>query len=137
MSKIKDRISELAKALGYTAKEFGMSVGCSHSWASNITKSIGSDILDVIVTKYPSVNLYWLVTGIGEMFIPTAEENKIILTDRDTFYAMVADLRRDNADLRKENAELRSQLLQLTQRNADLLLENVKLRSTVEISPKN
>lgn len=125
---MKSRITALAATLGLSAKEFSKVIGCSPSWAGNITKSIGSEVILSILDHYPNVNLYWLIKGEGEMFIPSENENKIILSDKDAFYTMLSDIRRDNSELRKENAELRQQITKLTDKNAALLAENLQLK---------
>lgn len=65
---MKERILQLIKELGVSGREFSRNIGKSESFARTITGSIGTDVLVEIIRAYPSVNLYWLVTGEGDMF---------------------------------------------------------------------
>ncbi|WP_338424020.1 hypothetical protein [Galbibacter pacificus] len=54
-----------------SARQFDMSIGASNGYTLRMKKnnaSVGSDILERIVEKYPFVNINWVVTGHGTMF---------------------------------------------------------------------
>ncbi|MCB0744335.1 MAG: hypothetical protein KDC67_10555, partial [Ignavibacteriae bacterium] len=38
--------------------------------------SVGSDVIERIVKQYPQVNLVWLITGKGDMFLTEQEKPK-------------------------------------------------------------
>ncbi|WP_224482750.1 hypothetical protein [Robertkochia aurantiaca] len=71
MAKAIDRIFSIIKSLGMSARQFDMSIGASNGYTLRMKKnnaSVGSDILERIVEKYPFVNINWIVTGRGNMF---------------------------------------------------------------------
>ncbi|MCM5663197.1 hypothetical protein [Galbibacter mesophilus] len=71
MAKAIDRIYSIIQSLGMSARQFDMSIGASNGYTLRMKKnnaSVGSDILERIVEKYPFVNINWVVTGQGTMF---------------------------------------------------------------------
>lgn len=80
MAKAIDRIFSIIKALGMSARQFDMSIGASNGYTLRMKKnnaSVGSDILERIVEKYPFVNINWIVTGRGTMFGITEEDKPV------------------------------------------------------------
>ncbi|THD67943.1 hypothetical protein E7Z59_09850 [Robertkochia marina] len=77
MAKAIDRIFTIIKSLGMSARQFDMSIGASNGYTLRMKKnnaSVGSDILERIVEKYPFVNINWIITGRGNMFGIESEE---------------------------------------------------------------
>uniref|UniRef100_UPI0037DDB4DB hypothetical protein n=1 Tax=Zhouia sp. PK063 TaxID=3373602 RepID=UPI0037DDB4DB len=71
MAKAIDRILYLIKSMGLSARQFDLSIGASNGYTLRMIKnnaSVGSDVLEKIIEKYPHVNVNWLITGRGEMF---------------------------------------------------------------------
>ncbi|MFI2742596.1 hypothetical protein ACG2LH_07635 [Zhouia sp. PK063] len=57
--------------MGLSARQFDLSIGASNGYTLRMIKnnaSVGSDVLEKIIEKYPHVNVNWLITGRGEMF---------------------------------------------------------------------
>lgn len=80
MAKAIDRIFSIIKALGMSARQFDISIGASNGYTLRMKKnnaSVGSDILERIVEKYPFVNINWIVTGRGTMFGMTEEDRPV------------------------------------------------------------
>lgn len=72
MSKTIHRVMQLVKALDLSARQFDLSLGTSNGYILRMTKnnaSIGTDVIERIKEVYPQVNLIWLLTGKGDMFI--------------------------------------------------------------------
>lgn len=72
MSSLKDRISKVIDDLKLSKNQFAISIGTSSAMISKITKSdvnFGVDILEKIISEYPSLNPGWLLTGIGEPWL--------------------------------------------------------------------
>ena len=63
---MKQRILTLCGALGLSQSKFGVSIGKSSGYVSNLPGDISSDVLKSIINTYPQVSLYWLLTGEGE-----------------------------------------------------------------------
>ena len=68
MSTIKERITEFIESKGISVNAFETSVGLSKSYMAKVKGSLGSDILEKILTTYPEINCMWLIKGEGEMF---------------------------------------------------------------------
>ncbi|WP_323788861.1 hypothetical protein [Psychroserpens sp.] len=80
MSKTVHRIIELISELKLSARQFDISIGTANGYILRMQKnnaSVGSDVIERIVKEYPQVNLVWLITGKGEMFITEQESPKI------------------------------------------------------------
>ncbi len=78
MSKTMHRIMLLIKHLGISARQFDISIGTANGYILRMQKnnaSVGSDVIERIVSIYPQVNLVWLITGKGDMLIEN-EKNK-------------------------------------------------------------
>ena len=78
MSKTVHRIIELISELNLSARQFDMSIGTANGYILRMKKnnaSVGSDIIERIIKVYPKVNLVWLITGEGNMFISTPEDD--------------------------------------------------------------
>nr|WP_321234834.1 hypothetical protein [uncultured Psychroserpens sp.] len=72
MSKTVHRIMQLISALQMSARQFDISIGTANGYILRMQKnnaSVGSDVIERIVKEYPQVNLIWLITGKGDMFI--------------------------------------------------------------------
>lgn len=128
---IKKRLREVCSQLGLSGRKFGVTIGRSESWLRAESEKIGTDVLVNLSTAWPQVNVGWVLTGIGAMFIPNSSVvvaepygNKTINKD----YELVSELREDNSELRKENNQLRGAMLELMRRNEELLIENTQLK---------
>ena len=80
MSKTINRIMQLVSALNMSARQFDISIGTANGYILRMQKnnaSVGSDVIERIVKEYPQVNLVWLITGKGDMFIQDTPKPKI------------------------------------------------------------
>ena len=129
---MKERLLMLIKELGISGRQFSKMVGKSEGWLNSVTKSIGSDILTNILDTYPNVNMTWVLSGQGEMFL---EDSSVVKEDQGNYQinkdykSICEDLRNDNKDLREENKKLRDTLLELMYKNEKLMVENVQLHA--------
>lgn len=64
---IKDRARIFVKSQQTTMKAFETSINASNGYINNITRSISLEKIDLIVEKYPILNIEWLLTGKGDM----------------------------------------------------------------------
>ena len=66
---IKDRLKQLAHNKGLSIRSFEEKCGLGRGNISNMSQdgSIGSDKLSKIFDTFPDTNLYWLLSGEGEM----------------------------------------------------------------------
>lgn len=64
---VKERLTDFVDWLGISKSEFGRQIGVSNAFISSIRKSIQQDKIQSIASKYPELNIEWLLTGEGEM----------------------------------------------------------------------
>ena len=80
MSKTINRIMQVISALNMSARQFDISIGTANGYILRMEKnnaSVGSDVIERIVKEYPQVNLVWLITGKGTMFIEELPNPKV------------------------------------------------------------
>ena len=130
---IKERIHLLIKELNMSARAFCMSIGKSESWARTIRETIGVDVIGNILREYPQVNIYWLISGEGEMFVQNeinkVAENAAPYSLNNNYKELYEEVRKDNRDLREENKKLREELLEQMNKNQKLIIENSQLKA--------
>lgn len=73
---IKDRARIFVKSQQTTMKAFEESINASNGYINNISRSISLEKIDLIVEKYPILNIEWLLTGKGDMLKPLSELNE-------------------------------------------------------------
>ena len=79
MSKTINRIVEFIKHKGMSVRQFDISIGAANGYTLRMQKnnaSVGSDVIERIVKTYPRLNLVWLITGKGQMFIDEPVEKE-------------------------------------------------------------
>lgn len=85
MSKTINRIMDLVSALNISARQFDIAIGTGNGYTLRMKKnnaSVGSDVIERIKQEFPQVNLVWLITGKGNMFVTDAN-NTTKLTELD------------------------------------------------------
>lgn len=76
---LKDRISAILEYADLSASAFAKKIGVKTSQAiydllSGKTRTLSSDILNKMVSCYPSFSVEWLMTGEGEMIKPSVQQ---------------------------------------------------------------
>lgn len=64
---VRERLIEYIKYKRMSRRGFAISIGASGAFVNNISKGIGNEYVDNIKTKYPDLNMTWLLTGEGDM----------------------------------------------------------------------
>lgn len=64
---IKDRLKEIRDYAKMGQTNFEKHTGISSGYFNKVKSSIGSDTILKIITKFPEINVDWLITGNGEM----------------------------------------------------------------------
>lgn len=80
MSKTINRIIQLLGELNISARQFDLSIGTGNGYTLRMQKnnaSVGSDVIERIIKKYPQINLIWLITGKGDMFVTNTEDKPV------------------------------------------------------------
>lgn len=73
---IKDRTRLFVKSQQITIKAFERSINASNGYINNISRSISLEKIDLIVEKYPVLNIEWLLTGKGDMLKALTDLNE-------------------------------------------------------------
>lgn len=71
--KTKERLKLFVQSLGMGQNKFEEEVGIANGYLASKSQSVNSDAIEKIIAKYPSLNLEWLFTGQGEMFLGEGE----------------------------------------------------------------
>lgn len=77
LEKLIHRIKKFIDYKGLSMRKFDLSISASDGYTQRTLKnegSVGSDILENIITSYPEINPYWLLAGEGEMIRSFAEK---------------------------------------------------------------
>lgn len=126
-----NRIKQFIDYKGIAVSAFEKSIGMSNASLGKSLKTggtIGADKLGNILKTYPEINLYWLVTGEGEMLTPDQS--------RDSKPELVAELKPQLSNveilLREMLAEERARVDSLQERINELIEENARLKTLIE-----
>lgn len=74
---LKDRLLRIASHYGLSVREFERQSGLNRGNISNMTGALGTDKAAKIIAAFPEVNLYWLISGRGNMFAPANAERRV------------------------------------------------------------
>ena len=67
---IKERLQTYLKEKRINNSEFGRIIGVSNAYISSMRKAPSPDVLSQLSTKFPDLNIGWLITGDGSMLKP-------------------------------------------------------------------
>lgn len=117
MDEVGVRLNTLLKALNSNQLRISKATGINQVFLSDIIlgkKDISREVLRKLSMKYPKVNLSWLLTGQGEMFMPDVHDNSTIASASNEYINNVPNGdATDDAILRKN---LATNLLTLSKR---------------------
>ncbi len=138
---VKDRIKVFAKHIGITILDFERSISVANGYVNSISKSIGIDKIEIILEKYPNINIEWLLTGKGDMLkdIPLKElslppERGIDdLTKAIDSMARIIEstmqIEKLKTEIEKVKTESNAESVRLNAENEKLKLENERLNA--------
>lgn len=109
---LKARIKILTAHLGLSVREFERECGLKRGNISNMTGALGSDKLSKIVSRFPDVDLYWLLTGYGQMFREAAGQQAQAQVDNSDLLGLVDSMMLNLTDY----AERQSRQIKLLQK---------------------
>ena len=84
MSKTIDRIVDFINHMGMSVRQFDISIGAANGYTLRMKKnnaSVGSDVIERIVNKYPRISIEWLITGKGNMFKDEKREDDSLVSE--------------------------------------------------------
>lgn len=96
---VKERFLKLCEILEITPNQFSLNIGRNRDFIRKMTGEVGSDALRNIYRTFPNINIIWIITGEGEIFIDniTSSHDKGNLT---------SFLKEENKELKEENKRL-------------------------------
>lgn len=102
---LKDRLLLLCRELDISANKLSTDSGMSRDYIRQMKDYASAEFLRYIYRNYPQVNLIWLITGDGDMFVKTSSNEDISLLIR-----MLADERDKNKELTERIQKLEEEL---------------------------
>lgn len=84
-STTKERMQEVLMVLGVSASEFENKCGLAHGFVARVTREITKKTRQKIKTAYPNLNIEYIATGVGEVFIQQGETHDTIKDRLNTF----------------------------------------------------
>ena len=94
-SEMQRRLCLLCDSLGVSNREFSRKIGKSDNYIATMNVDITVGVVNNIYTAYPQTNLYWLITGNGD-----------VLTKEPLSEELSSYLKQENQELKNENKEL-------------------------------
>jgi hypothetical protein len=86
---INERIKFLIEALGMSARGFSTAIGASDTNTRNYLdrgSKPGADYIERVLLRFESVNPKWLLTGLGDPFLPPTPENELGSANNQKFF---------------------------------------------------
>lgn len=115
------RILQFIDYKGISKNKFSNEIGLSNSYMTKMEGSdnVGSKIIEKIVRSYPDINLTWLITGSGDMFLNQNNKNESEPMDCNNCpFKKMADKYENLVDrLNLENERLNNELNSLRHQN--------------------
>ncbi|MBP1645992.1 MAG: peptidase [Bacteroidetes bacterium] len=81
---VKERIKIFVKYKNISIIDFEKSINVANGYVNSISKSIGIDKINIILDKYPNLNIEWLLSGRGNMLKITEGTN--FITESEIIY---------------------------------------------------
>ena len=85
-STTKERMQEVLMVLGVSASQFETNCGLAHGFVARVTREITKKTRTKIKMAYPKLNVDYIATGVGEIFV---EEGKTFETIKDRLKAFL------------------------------------------------
>lgn len=122
-----ERLAHYVESKGISLNKFSVGIGVSNSYFSKMIKnkaSVGSDIIEKIVSMYPDLNTEWLFSGKGSMTIELGE-GKVHATNLPSGPC--------------QQCEQRERIISSQQKNIELLEEKIEVlrQGHKRAAPKN
>lgn len=117
---VKNRIKEFAKYHNMSIADFEREINVANGYVNSISKSVGIDKLELIIEKFPSINIEWLLTGTGEMH-KVVLAGPVDLTDEEKSQKELAEARKLIIDLLiAEIDRLKAEIFRLKSQSEDI-----------------
>lgn len=98
---VKERLKKFIGFNGLSVREFERNCNLSNGTVNGIRNNISPKIRNMILEKYPTLNLLWLITGEGEMLQNSNQKLKAKNKDNFSFEQVSTD----HSEIIKENTK--------------------------------
>jgi len=71
----KARLEHFIDAIGNSTREFERTIGVSNGTVRHATDSLSANLKEKISANFPQLNMEWLTSGTGEMFLSEESRN--------------------------------------------------------------
>lgn len=82
---VKERLLLFIQYLGITYQQFEIDTGLPNGYIENLKENVDKFALEIIINKYPDLNISWLLTGIGEI---TNNHSRVKVTPEKNLYTI-------------------------------------------------
>lgn len=107
---VKQRLITFIKYKGLSQGKFEKAVGLSNGFVNNISKGIGAEKMQRILSVYPELNSAWLLSGEGEMLIEEKPLHPMVVKAEALLDKLIASLEEtiesQKQVIEKQNAEI-------------------------------
>lgn len=111
-----EKIKKIIEYYGITIKELERKISTSNGQLAKVrdrNSALKDEILDKILTIYPEINAYWLITGRGDMFYSQNREQIAPPESTNTHKAIADERERTIRILQETNTNLLKEIDQL------------------------
>lgn len=134
MSTVKQRVMQLLKDKGVVVSKFFPDNGISYSVfrGQQLSQSLSSDVLAIILTNFPDANIDWILSGEGEMYKKTAPNLDINIQLLEKFYALFEHRENEHKIILEQNSEIIRQNSDIIKQNSEVMRQNGELIRVLE-----
>lgn len=88
---LKGRLKTLCNHFGLSIREFERECQLNRGNISNMTGALGSDKIAKIITRFPEIDIYWLLTGEGHMLRTITNSDQTAIENVVLSHSMITD----------------------------------------------
>ena len=142
---VKERLKEYIKYSGLSISDFEKSIFASNGYVNSISKGIGADKIEIIIEKYPNLNIEWLLRGKGGRMLnsdtgdmvtenTSHEESSLLLSIIERKDERIESLVKNIATLEEQVKQLKTYIKQLRESRASDAMFSDKPNPVPELS---
>lgn len=126
LSGAKGRLLEYLNYYGIKKADFYRATSLGNGFLDK-NDNIGSDNIEIIISKFPDINLSWLVTGNGEMLTSSPVNTGINQEFIEKIYALFESRENEHKTILGQNSEIIKQNSDIIKQNSEVMRQNGEL----------
>lgn len=123
LSGAKGRLLEYLDSKGVKNAEFYRATNLSNGFLDK-NNNIGSDSIELIISKYQDLSLGWLITGEGEMLVKKSLNSDFVEKILEKFSEIIECNKKEHTDIIAQNGEIVRLNGEIIKQNSDLIKQN-------------